>query len=402
MKYLFFTSFLFLFPLFLNAQEKERIIAHGNLLYYTKDKILHAKIYSAHVPKKGQKVIVDKSFQLGQMKGTHGLAIGEVIGGSVKDLEIKVSEYTSVVEENGENRPMAEPGDELLIKWEPSPEELAIAHFDEDLVTAKTDFLHYKYEEAIALLNKLIKIDDHCLDCHYVRGRAYLALYQEEKAIKDFSKVIEFHHEVAGIEKAYQYRAEAYFNNGQDEEAIQDYDKLLTLDLKANEIIFLLKKKLEIYSDEEVSHKYDHAAAYEHACECVQKIEMIEGVNLQNQGLRNKHCGKDHPAEKPTKRTDFEVISQSEDGYTLKVKVHSKAQNCYDFAKLPYQENVKMDACGSTYTCDEGSSISEGVVKVASIEDDIITLSVLYWSNTINGDFLAKEYKKGDTFMAKW
>jgi tetratricopeptide (TPR) repeat protein len=289
MKQLLPAVMLLLFSLQLQAQNT--IEAHGNILYYTNDNILHIKVVSGNVPKKGQAVEVHKVFQMGRMSGTHDLAVGTIIGGTDKDLQIKVSEYKSTLVENGVTRPMCKAGDEALIKWEGSTEDLATANFDQEVVDAKTLYLKENYSEAVTAFDKLIAKDAHCLDCYFVRGRALLDLGKAELAIKDFNKVVELHPEsAAGIEQAYLFRAKAYYQLEQYEAAIKNYDALLKLDLKTDDVVFLLRQKAFIYGKEELSDKYNTKEAKAHACDCVNKIIALEGASEDNAAMKKEHC----------------------------------------------------------------------------------------------------------------
>lgn len=401
MNYLACLFLLCLSPSFLFAQEE--VEARGTLLYYTKDKILHIKIESGSLPSKGQKVNVDKSFQLGQIKGTHSLAVGEVIGGDKRDLEIKVSKYTSTMEEDGVTRPMTKKGDEMILEWKGEPTKRSTNEFEDRLEEAQLGFKKKEYKETILLLDDLIQTDEDCSTCYYLRGRCYLSKYREEKAIADFSKVIALNDgAVEGAENSYFYRAKAYASDREYEKASADYDKLLKLKLDASEIAFLLKQKLDIHESQIRSSDYDPEIARQNACTCVQSIILFEGNNKMNKGRYNKHCGKDRPAKKPSLRTDLEVISQSKDRYTITVKVLKTPQDCMKTKDLSYTPTLKTDACGTSYICKPNFSMSMAVVKVSEVKGDIVTLNVLYWQSTINGEPYTQKYDAGDVFSTRW
>jgi len=397
MKYLILTIFCFSIPFYSAAQTIE---AHGNLLYTPKGKTLHIKISSGNIPKKGQAVSIDKSFQLGRMSGTHSLAEGEVIGGTNKDLEVKVSKYTSTKVVDGETVPMCKAGDEMIITWTGSEEELATANFDENLVEAKSAFLHAEYKNAIEMCEKLLKVDDHCIDCHYVIGRAQLSLGENKKAIQAFTKAIDLNHEsVKGVLSAYVYRRDAYTKNKQYDEAIGDCDKLLTLDLKTSDILFLLKRKLFLYSLEERSVKYDHNIARTHECECVNKLIALEGKTEENKGLYNRNCIKEHPADKKSAFSEFEVISQSEDKNTIKVRsVDAKDLSCED--NITHNPSPKKETCGNLFFCETGERSSRFLIT--AIEGNVITLKILYWGYNAKEEYTIHNYKKGDILVGEW
>ena len=181
-------------------------------------------------------------------------------------------------------------GDELLIQWEGVEHEMESHTFDDQLVEAKTLFLHDEFKKAIDMLSSLIDQDAHCSDCYYVRGRSFMKLDDLKQAINDFTKVIALHPSSAkGIERAYQFRAAAYFDLEKYELALADFDALLALDLSVKEVVFLLKNKIQVYLSEELSDRYDFDTARKNG-DCVMKVIALEGESDENYQLRKMHC----------------------------------------------------------------------------------------------------------------
>lgn len=288
----FYLSVL-LYAFSMYSYANDLIEAHANLLFIEEKKVMHVRVVSGHIPEKGQEVVIQRVFELGRLNGMYELAQGRVIGGTEKDLQIAVDVYKTVSQAEGEKEgePLCENGDELLIQWEGIEHEMESHTFDDQLVEAKTLFLHDEFKSAIDLLSELIEKDEHCSDCYYVRGRSFMKLDDLKPAINDFSKVIALHPTSAkGIERAYQFRAAAYFDLEKYESALADFDALLTLDLSVKEVVFLLKNKIQVYLSEELSDRYDFDVARKNACECVMKVIALEGESEENYQLRKMHC----------------------------------------------------------------------------------------------------------------
>ena len=269
------------------------IEAHANLLYIENKKTMHVRVVSGHVPEKGEKVTIQRVFQLGRLSGTYLLAEGRVAGGTEKDLKIEIDAYKTVSQADGneQGEPLCENGDELLIQWEGVEHEMESHTFDDQLVEAKTLFLHDEFNKAIDVLSELIEKDAHCSDCYYVRGRSFMKMDDLTRAINDFTKVIELHPKSAkGIERAYQFRAAAYFDMEKYESALADFDALLALELSVKEVVFLLKNKIQVYLSEELSDRYDFDEARKNACDCVTKVIALEGETEENYQLKKMHC----------------------------------------------------------------------------------------------------------------
>ncbi|MBE8950600.1 MAG: tetratricopeptide repeat protein [Quinella sp. 3Q1] len=82
-----------------------------------------------------------------------------------------------------------------------------------------------KYEDAIKLCNEALELNSDNELAYLRRGNAYYGLKQNERAIQDFNKALEFKQH----EFMYTSRGNAYGNLGQYERAIQDYNKALQL-----------------------------------------------------------------------------------------------------------------------------------------------------------------------------
>jgi len=72
-------------------------------------------------------------------------------------------------------------------------------------------FNQSKYQEAITLLTKAIKTENGNADFYLLRGRAYMSLKEQSKAIQDFSKSIQIEPLQGG---SFRYRAELYIKIG--------------------------------------------------------------------------------------------------------------------------------------------------------------------------------------------
>jgi tetratricopeptide (TPR) repeat protein len=79
------------------------------------------------------------------------------------------------------------------------------------------------YDRAIQDFSKAIELDPKYEQAYYSRGDAYKAKGDYDMAIQDYSKVIE----LDPSERAYDDRANAYKNKGDYDRAIQDYSKLI-------------------------------------------------------------------------------------------------------------------------------------------------------------------------------
>lgn len=83
-----------------------------------------------------------------------------------------------------------------------------------------------KYEEAIAIFNKLLKDDSNNSEIFYYRGSSWFNLRDTDKAIKDFNQAISLNPRYAD---AYSTRGDIYFYLGDKDKACKDYreaDKL--------------------------------------------------------------------------------------------------------------------------------------------------------------------------------
>ena len=94
------------------------------------------------------------------------------------------------------------------------------------LARAQAAFSAGKTNEALALATKATEGDPKNPEGFYVRGRLHEAGRQYDKAVADYSKVLEIDATATGL---YQRRGEAYFKMGRIDESIADFDKFLQL-----------------------------------------------------------------------------------------------------------------------------------------------------------------------------
>jgi tetratricopeptide (TPR) repeat protein len=85
------------------------------------------------------------------------------------------------------------------------------------------------YEQAISILDQLIKNEEGGATAYGLRGLAKQNLDKYEAAIEDLNEAIDINSEDA---VAYNNRGNAYSNLGEHERAIEDYDKAIELDPK--------------------------------------------------------------------------------------------------------------------------------------------------------------------------
>ena len=84
-----------------------------------------------------------------------------------------------------------------------------------------------EYEKAIEDFTKVIEIDKNCKDAYLGRGSAYGKLEKYEKTIEDFTKVIEID---KNLKKVYCARGDAYGILKEHEKAIEDFTKVIEID----------------------------------------------------------------------------------------------------------------------------------------------------------------------------
>jgi tetratricopeptide (TPR) repeat protein len=84
-----------------------------------------------------------------------------------------------------------------------------------------------QYDKAIADFSRVIEIDPGSKEAYYNRGITYGMIGQVDKSIADYSRLIEIDPKYV---KAYSNRGADYFNLGQLDKAIADYTMAITLD----------------------------------------------------------------------------------------------------------------------------------------------------------------------------
>jgi regulator of sirC expression with transglutaminase-like and TPR domain len=84
-----------------------------------------------------------------------------------------------------------------------------------------------QYDKAIADFSRVIEIDPKSKEAYYDRGIAYATIGQVNKSIADYSRLIEIDPRYA---KAYSNRGADYFNLGQLDKAIADYTVAIAID----------------------------------------------------------------------------------------------------------------------------------------------------------------------------
>ena len=84
-----------------------------------------------------------------------------------------------------------------------------------------------QYDKAIADFSRVIEIDPKSKEAYYDRGIAYATIGQVNKSIADYSRLIEIDPSYA---KAYSNRGADYFNLGQLDKAIADYTVAIAID----------------------------------------------------------------------------------------------------------------------------------------------------------------------------
>ena len=94
-------------------------------------------------------------------------------------------------------------------------------------------------KQAIPFLNKAIAVAPDYYKGYYNRGLAYVQLQQNDKALDDFNKAINYHKQ-GNHAKSYVARANVYYNLKDFTKAIQDAEKALSIDAKNAKANFLL------------------------------------------------------------------------------------------------------------------------------------------------------------------
>lgn len=363
---------------------------------------LSGKVY----PKKGQTITIDKRFQNGAFSGTHSLAEGTVSESSAQQIQIKVSKYTSTLEENGVRRPMAKIDDHVVIKW--SGEGLTLGasgdtendqeKLDKQVAKAQELMDAAEYKEAVEVLEPLIETYNQCYGCRFLLGHCYYEVNEEEKAIYQLTQVIDNRPEKYPM--AYIWRARAYADvyPHQYKKAIEDYRSVLKYADDAKDKVYIL---YQIANLEESIEDFDAA------CAAVKEIQTIEGENADNKDFYNHFCLNITVPSRRTARFDATVVKQSTDLNSISVKISAAALNCYysSFDEKPtYQtaKNIKAGTVVSLGTCEEKISMAYAVAKVKSIKDDIAEIEVLYWTNKMNGRPWRQEFDANTQLSFSW
>lgn len=94
-------------------------------------------------------------------------------------------------------------------------------------------------KQAIPFLNKAIAVAPDYYKGYYNRGLAYVQLQQNDKALDDFNKAINYHKQ-GNHAKSYVARANVYYNLKDFTKAIKDAEKALSIDAKNSKANFLL------------------------------------------------------------------------------------------------------------------------------------------------------------------
>ena len=362
----------------------------GTLSHFSPDSLLVLRVKSGLLPVAGTRVSIDKRFQMGFMQGTHGLAEGEVKNSNEASVEIEVLHYSSTLIEDGRRRPMVKPGDELIVKWE--GEGRRVETFETQFSHARNLIKNNHYQDALPILDQLLHKDPSCTSCHYLRGRAYQETNQRDKAIGEYTKVIDAHE---GYDMAYVWRAKAYEDSRKYDQALADYQVLLAVVRTQEDSIFLWKKIIDMQVQLNETEK---------ACAAIDKIVELEGENRENKDLRNQFCAGIRLPEKPSNRTDAMVVEQSSNNYIITLQLSKTPLNCYYSPqdKIVYKVSPDVGDYLHLDTCNERMRMPQAVVKVTNIVNDKMTVEVMYWTNKLNGKPWVQRYKEGDIITFDW
>lgn len=98
-----------------------------------------------------------------------------------------------------------------------------------------------KYDEAVEILSRAVKLDSRYVDARMERGKAYLKLEDFDHALSDFSKVISINPK--NIE-AYQYRSQIYLKKKDYKSAVDDLTGIIKRNPASSECYI---KRAEVY-----------------------------------------------------------------------------------------------------------------------------------------------------------
>ena len=111
----------------------------------------------------------------------------------------------------------------LFQAQEPAQAKSAKEHFDSGLVRVQAKDI----DGAIAELTKTIELDPGFVMAYYFRAQCFFLKGDREKALPDYSKVIELAPTTPGIERVYNARSVIRVLKGETEGALQDLDKAI-------------------------------------------------------------------------------------------------------------------------------------------------------------------------------